>query len=197
MHRLRSAASYINSIVPSIEPTEEQIAESLSILGMDQSGFGCSYCGDPATEWDHFRPLVKDKKPTGYISEIHNLVPACGKCNQSKGNKDWKTWMLSDANLSPKSRDIADIDDRIRRLEAYAEWRSAAQIDFDEERVACAADRNYNRCLSRLRQVLAGLCCRWIGCRNVVNPAIWARHPCPDAYLQMNARFMKPAVTVA
>ena len=162
MHRLRSAASYINSIVPSIEPTEEQIAESLSILGMDQSGFGCSYCGDPATEWDHFRPLVKDKKPTGYISEIHNLVPACGKCNQSKGNKDWKTWMLSDANLSPKS-----------------------------------ADRNYNRCLSRLRQVLAGLCCRWIGCRNVVNPAIWARHPCPDAYLQMNARFMKPAVTVA
>ncbi len=32
------------------------------------------------------------------------------------------------------------------------------------------ADRNYNRCLSRLRQVLAGLCGRWIGCRNVVNP---------------------------
>jgi len=36
----------------------------------------CSYCGTPATEWDHLRPLVMNKKPTGYISEIHNLVPA-------------------------------------------------------------------------------------------------------------------------
>ena len=55
--------AFINSIVPSIEPTKEQIAESLSILRMDQSSFSCSYCGDPASEWDHFRPLVKDKKP--------------------------------------------------------------------------------------------------------------------------------------
>ena len=68
---------------------------------MDESNFRCSYCRDAASEWDHFRPLVKDKQPTGYITEIHNLVPACGKCNQSKGNKDWKTWMLGDAELSP------------------------------------------------------------------------------------------------
>ena len=27
--------------------------------------------------------------------------------------------------------------------------------------------------------------------------AIWAKHPCPDAYLQMNARFMRSAVDVA
>ena len=45
---------------------------------------------------DHLRPLVKDKEPTGYISEIHNLVPSCGKCNQSKGNKEWKAWMRRD-----------------------------------------------------------------------------------------------------
>ena len=78
--------------------------EALAILGMDESSFCCSYCGDTASEWDHFRPLVKDRKPTGYISEIHNLVPACGKCNQSKGNKEWKTWMLSAAALSRKQR---------------------------------------------------------------------------------------------
>ena len=113
-------------------PTEEQLAESLSILGMDESSFCCSYCGDTASEWDHFRPLVKNRKPTGFISEIHNLVPACGKCNQSKGNKDWKTWMLSDAALSPKSKGVADIDQRINRLDAYAEWGAAAQIDFEE-----------------------------------------------------------------
>jgi hypothetical protein len=30
--------------------------------------------------------LVEEKEPIGYISEIRNLVPVCGKCNQSKGN---------------------------------------------------------------------------------------------------------------
>lgn len=99
---------------------------------MDESSFCCSYCGDPASEWDHFRPLVKDQKPTGYISEIHNLVPACGKCNQSKGNKDWKTWMLSDAALSPKSKGVVDIEQRIQRLGTYAEWGDATKIDFEE-----------------------------------------------------------------
>jgi len=29
--------------------------------------------------------------------------------------------------------------------------------------------------------------------RNEEWAAIWAKHPCPDAYLQMNARFMKAA----
>ena len=33
--------------------------------------------------------------------------------------------------------------------------------------------------------------------RNPEWQAIWARHPCPDAYLQMNARFMKAAVDLA
>ena len=124
--------AFINSIIPSVEPTEEQISESLTILGMDESTFCCSYCGDTASEWDHFRPLVKDKKPTGYISEIHNLVPACGKCNQSKGNKHWKTWMLSNAALSPKSKGVMDIEQRIQRLEAYAKWDEATQINFEE-----------------------------------------------------------------
>ena len=123
--------AFINSIVPTIEPTEDEVAEALSILGMDESSFSCSYCGDTASEWDHFRPLVKDRKPTGYISEIHNLVPACGKCNQSKGNKDWKTWMLSDAALSPKSKGVADLDDRIARLEAYEDWGAASKLDFE------------------------------------------------------------------
>lgn len=124
--------AFINSIVPTIEPTEEEISEALTILGMDEASFRCSYCGDAASEWDHFRPLVKDKKPTGYISEIRNLVPACGKCNQSKGNKDWKKWMLSDATLSPKSKGVVDIEQRVQRLEAYAKRGDATQIDFEK-----------------------------------------------------------------
>jgi len=91
----------------------------METLGMTSEIFQCAYCGDKASEWDHLRPLVKNKKPTGYISEIHNLVPSCGKCNQSKGNKEWKIWILSKAALSPATRGIPDIEQRIKRLEAY------------------------------------------------------------------------------
>ena len=98
--------AFFNGIIPSIEPSIPQIEKVLEILNIDKDNITCSYCGDKATEWDHFRPLIINKKPTGYISEIHNLVPSCGKCNQSKGNKDWNTWINSDAKLSPKTRNI-------------------------------------------------------------------------------------------
>ena len=124
--------SFINSIIPIVVPTEEQVQEALSILGMDLDHFHCSYCGDVASEWDHLRPLVKDKQPTGYISEIHNLVPACGKCNQSKGNKYWKTWIVSDAKLSPKTRAVQDINDRIDRLSKYESWCEPTKVDFEK-----------------------------------------------------------------
>ncbi len=122
--------AFINSIIPVVTPTEEQVKEALSILDM-LDNHQCSYCGATATEWDHLRPLVLNKKPTGYISEIHNLVPACGKCNQSKGNKEWRQWMLSDAPLSPKTKAIPDIEARINRLEDYANWGTPTNMDFE------------------------------------------------------------------
>ena len=63
--------------------------QNIETLGMDKDHIVCAYFGNPYTEWDHFHPLIKDKMPTGYISEIHNLVPTCGKCNQSKENQHW------------------------------------------------------------------------------------------------------------
>ena len=124
--------AFINGIVPCIFPSDDEIKVALDILGMDVDTICCSYCGDKQTEWDHFRPLIIDKKATGYISEISNLVPACGKCNQSKGNKNWKIWMLSDAKLSPKSRGISDLDERIEYLTAYENWRPPTRVDFEK-----------------------------------------------------------------
>ncbi len=123
--------SFINSIIPTIQPTNEQIKEALTLLDMDHNTFQCAYCGLSASEWDHLRPLVLNKLPTGYISEIQNLVPACGKCNQSKGNKPWDIWMLSDAKLSPKSRGIKDIEVRMDRLRNYERWGSPTKVDFE------------------------------------------------------------------
>jgi hypothetical protein len=124
--------SFINSIIPVVPPTDPEVEEALAVLGMDYESCCCSYCGDTASEWDHLRPLVKDKKPTGYISEIHNLVPACGKCNQSKGNKAWEAWMRSTAKLSPSTRGISDIEARIKGLRAYERWGRPTKLDFEQ-----------------------------------------------------------------
>jgi 5-methylcytosine-specific restriction endonuclease McrA len=118
----------VNGIVPCIPPTEAEVAEVLKILNLNDEGLRCAYCGDVAYEWDHFRPLVTDKRPTGYISEIANLVPACGKCNQSKGARNWREWMTSQAPRSPATRGVPDIEERILYLERFEAWRQADRV---------------------------------------------------------------------
>jgi hypothetical protein len=122
--------AFVNAIIPVVEPTEEEELEALRILEIDPDDIRCAYCGDRSREWDHLRPLITNQKPTGYITEIANLVPACGKCNQSKGKRHWKEWITSDARLSPKSRNVPNLDHRISRLEAYEKWRKPRCIDF-------------------------------------------------------------------
>jgi len=124
--------SFVNGIIPRISPTEEQIKKILSLLGMDDETIKCAYCGSKFTEWDHFRPLVENKMPTGYISEIDNLVPSCGKCNQSKGNKNWKEWIMGDAKLSPKTLCISNLHVIVQRLEAFSEYSNPIKLDFEE-----------------------------------------------------------------
>jgi hypothetical protein len=123
--------AFVNSVIPVVVPTAEEILEALTILGMVPEDVRCAYCGDQSTEWDHLRPLVHNRRPTGFISEIANLAPSCGKCNQSKGNKAWRPWMLGAAPRSPGGRKIGDLADRIVRLEAYERWRPPTKVAFE------------------------------------------------------------------
>lgn len=124
--------SFFNGIVPVVKPTKDEIKEALKILEQNEADVRCVYCGDKMTEWDHLHPLIINKNHTGYITEIANLVPACGKCNQSKGNSDWKKWMLSDAELSPKTRGIKDLDKRIKIIENYDKHFKKQRINLEE-----------------------------------------------------------------
>lgn len=124
--------AFVSSLIPVVEPKPEEIAESLCILGLSPDDVRCAYCGDKSSEWDHLRPLVRKRRPTGFISEIANLVPSCGKCNQSKGNQDWLTWMKGNAPHAPARRGITDLEERIRRLRNYQEWRDVKPIAFEE-----------------------------------------------------------------
>jgi hypothetical protein len=123
--------AFVNSVIPVIVPAAAEVEEALGILQMDAEDLRCAYCGDRSTEWDHLRPLVLNRRPTGYVTEIANLVPACGKCNQSKGNKDWRKWMLGSAKRSPTGRGITDVNERISRLDAFQTWRPPTKIDFE------------------------------------------------------------------
>lgn len=123
--------AFVNGIIPCIMPSESEIRKVLEVLDMNEHTISCAYCGDKYTEWDHFRPLIRNKRQTGYISEIHNLVPACGKCNQSKGNNNWKEWILSFAKLSPKTRNTENLDLKIARLEKYEAWSKPTKVDFE------------------------------------------------------------------
>jgi hypothetical protein len=124
--------AFVSAIIPVVPPTDTEILEALKILGMTPETVHCIYCGDKCNAWDHLRPIVENRRPTGFISEIANLVPACQPCNSSKGNSNWKQWMTGDARLCPKARNVADVDERIARLEVYERWRAPTFVDFAE-----------------------------------------------------------------
>jgi len=123
---------FVAAIVPMLRPSAAEIRQVLEILSLDPLHLKCSYCGDTATEWDHLRPLVKAGKPTGYPSSIRNLVPSCGKCNQSKGSSNWKEWMLGKARRSPSVRGIADINSRVARLEQFEVWGNCVPLNIQD-----------------------------------------------------------------
>ena len=123
--------AFVNSVIPAIQPSLDDIEEALSVLGMVPSNVRCAYCGGEKTTWDHMRPLVLNHRPTGFISEIANLVPSCGTCNSSKGNQPWRDWMLGNAKHSPTRRRVADVADRVCHLEEYERWRSPVKVDFE------------------------------------------------------------------
>ncbi len=79
---------------------------------MDHDDIRCAYCGDKSTELDNLRPLITGQKRTDCMTEIAYPVPVCGKCNQSKGNQHWFTWILS----MPVS---------LKKLVGYPTWMSA------------------------------------------------------------------------
>jgi hypothetical protein len=143
--------AFINAIIPVIEPTVKEELEALDILQIDPKDIRCAYCGDKATEWDHLRPIISDQEPTGYITEIANLVPSCGKCNQSKGKSHWRAWMEGNARLSPKTRGVHDLAERVARLQSYEAWRHPRKLDF----AALVGPEMWERHRQNWRDVLA------------------------------------------
>lgn len=124
--------SFVQAIIPTRSYSQEERAEALAKLGMTIEKLSCIYCGSSTTDWDHLRPLVQNSRPTGYISEIRNLVPSCGPCNQSKGATDWKVWMMGKARGSPTTRGVRDVADRVACIEKFVSWGNVRPARFED-----------------------------------------------------------------
>jgi 5-methylcytosine-specific restriction endonuclease McrA len=57
-------------------------------------GAPCNYCGKPATEADHYKPISR-----GGLHCRDNIVPACKSCNCSKNARDPEKWLARRAPL--------------------------------------------------------------------------------------------------
>lgn len=77
-------SNYLSYSDVSYPVTEEDDTIKNSIL--NNNGF-CEYCEDrEATTQDHYYPLIINKIPTKYCSDLWNLIPCCPTCNSSKRN---------------------------------------------------------------------------------------------------------------
>ena len=60
--------SFVQAIIPSVEPTAAEVEEALAVLDMTSDAISCIYCGAPASDWDHLRPLVRGRRPSATMS---------------------------------------------------------------------------------------------------------------------------------
>ena len=81
---------------------------------------GCAFCGAKrAPRKDHLIPVIQCGD---FI--LRNVVPACQKCDDSKGQKEYHEWMRNSiSGRSLKARGFTDeqIEERIKLIE---KWQS-------------------------------------------------------------------------
>lgn len=86
---------------------------------------GCAFCGAvEASGNDHLVPVI-DRGD--FVRQ--NTVPACAKCDDSKGQKDFRSWMCeATSKCSLRQRGVTDaqIEERIRRIE---QWQAGAVLE--------------------------------------------------------------------
>lgn len=132
---LKSRTSTISNafaiaITPYIYPSLNEIEHFLKELHLEQGQ--CAYCLGKANAMDHVKPLVTGGLPTGYITEIRNLVPCCSACNSAKGAQDFRAWYKSEKNIKRlHSEGLTDteIDERFDIVSRYID-KIPAPIDY-------------------------------------------------------------------
>jgi hypothetical protein len=119
----------------------EQVLRELCPAGPE-----CVYCGSPDVgRWDHLYPVAE-----GGDTVIGNMVPACPRRDDSKGQRPYRQWMLGDARYSPKTRGVPDLEARLARIDAYVAAHAYRPVPVEERLTPEEAAE-----LARLREAMA------------------------------------------
>ena len=97
----------------------------------------CFYCDAPEpTRWDHLHAVTR-----GGDTMPGNLVPACGRCDDSKQDRDIDEWVRSTSKHRPPTERLAALQDKVV---AYRE-RFAYNAQAFETRLAPDQLARYRR----------------------------------------------------
>lgn len=121
------------SITPYIRPSDDELNVYYDLLGIKEGQ--CAYCLGDGNGRDHLKPLVDSGMPTGYITDIHNLVPCCQKCNSSKGSKSFGEWYIEEANIERLKKLGLSKRDIEERYETILEFEKMIPEPLDYESI--------------------------------------------------------------
>lgn len=111
---------------------------------------GCAYCGTKkARRNDHLVPVV-DRGD--FVRQ--NVVPACGRCDDSKGQRDFRSWMresTSECSLHRRGLTDAQIEQRIKRID---EWQCGYKSRSEEQLFGKHFDR-YQLILEKMNNLIS------------------------------------------
>lgn len=92
----------------------------------------CVFCGSrKVTRWDHLIAVSKFG-----LTALGNLVPACGTCDDSKGNRPFAEWMRGSAAKSPMSLGVPNVDQRVEHIESFIAHYETRPLPFEERLTA-------------------------------------------------------------
>ena len=86
----------------------------------------CVYCGTIAATWDHVFNRVVKGDFSGHGHRIRNLVPCCRTCNESKGQKPWRDFLMA---LNPPDKNL-----RAGRIERFLGSADAKTVSTEAMR---------------------------------------------------------------
>lgn len=90
---------------------------------VEHFGGRCAYCGGPGTTIDHVVPIS-----AGGRDEIQNVLPACKRCNASKGSRKLETWLLKKGLSDPRPSAAAFLEHVDHGNSVRRRARSGARI---------------------------------------------------------------------
>jgi hypothetical protein len=109
----------------------------------------CAYCDAPDPKrWDHIHPVSR-----GGDTTPGNLVPACGRCDDSKQDREIKEWASSKSKHRPQPQQLKIILDRI---EEYRATFSYSPIAFDQK-LSGSQKAIYDRFRTKLEELRSQL----------------------------------------